>query len=89
MYQAVRLTIGMVGFVGLLILTFVVKPWTHAGDIVGVGIKLWGTAAMLPMLGFALWGFRRDEAGNFGGGNRRPPVNDNQQVDTGTGRPGF
>ncbi len=89
MYQAVRLTIGMVAFAGLVIMTFVVKPWADAGDIGGVGVRLWGTAAMLPMLGFMLWGFKRDEAGCFGGGNRRPPIDHNQPADTGTGRPGF
>ncbi len=90
MYQAVRLSIGLVASVALVIVTVVfVKPWADADAVGGVRVKLIGAAATLPLLGFALWGFKRDEAGCFGGGNRRPPIDQDQQANTGTGRPGF
>ena len=90
MYQAFRLIVGLVAFVaGVIVFCVFVKPWADTDGLREMGAKLWGSAAVLPLIGFSLWALKRDEAGRFGGGNRRPPIDQGRPVDTGTGRPGF
>ncbi len=90
MYQAVRLIIGFVTFVaGVIVFCVFVKPWADTDGLGEMGAKLWGSAAVLLLIGISLWALKRDEAGRYGGGNRRPTIDQGRPADTGTGRPGF
>lgn len=58
MKQGPKMIVGLVCFIALVAMFFVVKPWETGGKEAGeAGLNLLAAAAMLPLLGCVLWAF--------------------------------